>query len=60
MLKRQTEYYISNNGVIVTFFNRNFCIDYEVQNEAQNFKLDILKRRENFRFNQRNKMDYKK
>lgn len=60
MLKRQTEYYISNNSVIVTLFNRNFCIDYEAQNETQNFKLDILNRRENFRFNQRNKMDYKK
>ena len=46
--------------MIVTLFNRNYSIDYEAQNEAQNFKLDILKRRENFRFNQRNKMDYKK
>ncbi|WP_455490210.1 hypothetical protein [Granulicatella sp.] len=42
--------------MIETLFNRNYSIDYE----AQNFKLDILKRRENFRFNQRNKMDYKK
>ena len=50
--KKQAEYYISHNGVIVTLFNRNYSINYEAQNEVQNFKLDILKRRENFRFNQ--------
>ena len=56
--QKQPEYYISNNGVIVTLFNRNYSIEYEAQNraqnraqneaqnEAQNFKLDILKRRE--------------
>lgn len=37
---KQPEYYISNNGVIVTLFNRN----YEAQNEAQNLKLDNQKR----------------
>ena len=35
--KKQPEYYISNNGVIVTLFNRNY--------DGQNIKLDISKRR---------------
>ncbi|WP_308699330.1 ATP-binding protein [Mycoplasma zalophi] len=37
---KQPEYYISNNGVIVTLFNRN----YEAQNEAQSLKLNNQKR----------------
>lgn len=47
--KKQPEYYISNNGVIVTLFNRNYEGQNEAQNEGQydgqNIKLDILERR---------------
>lgn len=32
---KQPEYYISNNGVIVTLFNRNYDGQSDVQNEAQ-------------------------
>ena len=51
--KKQPEYYISNNGVIVTLFNRNYDGQNEGQydgqcdgqNDGQNIKLDISKRR---------------
>ena len=38
---KNPEYYISNNGVIVTLFNRN----YDGQNDGQNIKLSISERR---------------
>uniref|UniRef100_Q0I123 HTH deoR-type domain-containing protein n=2 Tax=Histophilus somni TaxID=731 RepID=Q0I123_HISS1 len=41
---KQPEYYISNNGVIVTLFNRNYEAQNEAQNEAQILKLDNQKR----------------
>ncbi|QXW65398.1 HTH domain-containing protein [Streptobacillus moniliformis] len=39
--KKKPEYYISNNGIIVTLFNRN----YEGQSEGQNIRLGVLERR---------------
>lgn len=54
---KQPDYYISNNGVIVTLYNRNYSIEndgqydgqnegqYDGQNEGQNIKFDISKRR---------------
>lgn len=47
--KKQPSYYISNNGVVVTLFNRNYDGQNEGlsegHNEGQNIKLDISKRR---------------
>ena len=34
--KKQPEYYISDNGVIVTLFNRNYDIQNDGQNDGQN------------------------
>ncbi|ENY70272.1 Hypothetical protein, putative transcription regulator [Mycoplasmopsis bovigenitalium 51080] len=46
---KQPDYYISNNGVIVTLYNRNYGIENDGQNEGQNggqnIKFDISKRR---------------
>lgn len=33
---KQPEYYISNNGVIVTLFNRNYDVQSDAQNDTQN------------------------
>ena len=43
--KKQPDYYISNNGVILTLFNRNYEGQNEGQNNVADLKLGVLKRR---------------
>ena len=45
---KQPEYYISNNGVIVTLYNRNYNGQNDGQNDGQKqlVKLTMLERRE--------------
>lgn len=45
---KQPEYYISNNGVIVTLYNRNYNSQNDGQNDGQKqlVKLTMLERRE--------------
>ena len=50
--KKQPNYYISNNGIIVTLYNRNYIDKNDGQNDGQNdglkqqLKLNIIERRE--------------
>ena len=43
--KKQPNYYISNNGIIVTLYNRNYIDKNDGQNDGQNIKLSISERR---------------
>ena len=54
--KKQPNYYISNNGIIVTLYNRNYIDKNDGQNDGQNYgqnygqkqqlKLNMIERRE--------------
>ena len=46
--KKQPNYYISNNGIIVTLYNRNYIDKNDGQNDGlkQQLKLNIIERRE--------------
>ena len=50
--KKQPNYYISNNGIIVTLYNRNYIDKNDGQNDGQNdglkqqLKLNMIERRE--------------
>ena len=46
--KKQPNYYISNNGIIVTLYNRNYIDKNDGQNDGQKqqLKLNMIERRE--------------